>query len=767
MRKYLLFITVILFARLYSFGQCGGPTLTVNNPSFEGSPAPHVTPPQWDICQPGVTPDTQPGSWGISLPPYDGSSYIGLVWGGSSWVEGASQTLSSPMIAGTTYNFTLALASTSSTGGGILPGCVELQIWGNSGGNSGCDMSELLWASGDVYDAAHIDQWVLHTVTFTPSQNWGHMLFSVHTLGCSAQPYLMLDNLSPIIPQSDVAAFNAPGVCVNSPMPFTDASVSTSGTITNWNWNFGDGSPGSTTQNPAHTYTTPGTYDVTLTIYSNVPCTTQVVQQVIVHDYPTVAATADPAAICQGMSTTLTASGANSYSWSNGLGNAAQVTATPSASTTYTVTGTSNGCASTASVSVYVGQLQLNTIVNNHVSCFGGSDGSATVVPAGTPQYIYFWSPSGGNGPTASGLTAGTYTVSVSDSVNCQSSTSITVTEPPLLIVNISDSTNINCFGASTGTATVTASGGTLSYSYQWTPSGDTASTATGLPAGTYQVVVTDHNGCSDSDQITLTQQPQLHITLAPDDEDCPTYCDGFIESSVTGGFGSYDYSWSTIPVQHTSTANGLCPGNYTLTITDDYSCTSTQSANISTSAWVSADFTATPTSGYVPLSVEFIYTGNYGMNFYWDFGDGGTGTGSNITHIYDIVDLYEVTLYVNSGPPEYCPDTMTIYIDAMRPSWITVPNIFTPNGDGVNDVFQIESQAIEIMEIEIFNRWGKEMFSTNISGFTVEKEKKDVWDGTSKSGERCSDGVYYYIIYAKGYDDIEYKKNGTITLLR
>jgi hypothetical protein len=274
MKRILLLALLLTGATIQVMAQCGGTTLTVLNPSFEGNPAPHVTPPNWDICMPGVTPDTQPGSWGVTLPAYNGATYIGLVCQTSAnWVEGASQTLSSPMVAGTTYNFTLALATTASSQGGIMPGCVELQIWGNMGGNSGCDQTELLWSSGDVFDAAHMDQWVVHNVSFTPSQAWTNLLFLIHNLGCTDQPYVMLDNLSPIVPVADVAGYTAsngigPDFCVGQVITFNDTSYSMQSTIVNWLWDFDDGTT-STQQNPTHIYNNPGTYDVTLTIMHN------------------------------------------------------------------------------------------------------------------------------------------------------------------------------------------------------------------------------------------------------------------------------------------------------------------------------------------------------------------------------------------------------------------------------------------------------------------------------------------------------------------
>lgn len=772
MKKTILFVIFFSLINILVKAQCGGPVLTVTNPSFEGNPAPHVTPPGWDICMPGVTPDTQPGSWGITLPAYCGSTYVAFVYGGSSWVEGASQTLSSPMVAGTTYNFSLALASTASTGGGIDPGCVELQIWGNMGGNSGCDNTELLWSSGNVYDAAHMDQWVLHQISFTPTQNYGHLLFLIHDLGCSTQPYIMLDCLSPIVPVSDIASFSTNTVCVGTPTVFTDQSSSTSGILTNWSWDFGDSTAIDINQNTSHTYSAPGTYSVTLTIVSDLPCTTSIVNQVIVYDFPTVTASAYLDSICSGMPSTLTASGATTYSWSHSLGTTNPVDAYPTTSTTYTVTGTSNGCSSSASVDVYVGQLQLSSAVTNHVSCFGGNDGSGGVtISTGTPPYTYIWDPSGGIGPVATNLAAGTYTVTVTDVVGCTSTASITINEPPLLEANITDSTVVTCFGYSTGNATVTASGGTQPYTYSWSPLGGTGATSTGIPAGTYNVTVTDNLGCTATDFVILNSAPEIGLILTPTDESCLTYCNGSISSTLTGNYSQpVSYAWNTNPVQNTATATGLCPGDYTLTVTYSINnCFVIETANIITSTLISADFTADSIEGYVPLTVHFTYTGYGASTFYWDFGDGSSSNVQNPVHTYENMSdpFYYVVLVVTSGPPDYCEDIDTIAIHAILPSSILVPNIFTPNNDGINDVFQIESQSIQTITISIFNRWGKKVYTMGVSDFTIKKEKKDIWDGTSKNDGKCADGTYFYILDAVGNDRKEYHMQGTITLLR
>ncbi len=261
MKRLCFIVFIIGFCNSFVLGQCGsGPVLTVNNPSFEGTPQAHVTPTGWDICMPGVTPDTQPGFWGCTLPPSNGNSYIGLVYQPSTgWQEGAGQTLSSPMVAGITYNFTIDLATMASadpaTGIILPPHCVQLQLWGGmSGVNSGCDKSELLWTSPQVNNFT----WQPYNLTFTPTSNWDHILFLIYTTlpACSDGQYLLMDNMSPISPIADVTDFSADTVCVGDITTFTDHSVSISGTLTNWTWDFGDGSPVSNLQNPTHTYAT-------------------------------------------------------------------------------------------------------------------------------------------------------------------------------------------------------------------------------------------------------------------------------------------------------------------------------------------------------------------------------------------------------------------------------------------------------------------------------------------------------------------------------
>src|SRR6185312_10668048 len=142
------------------------------------------------------------------------------------------------------------------------------------------------------------------------------------------------------------------------------------------------------------------------------------------------------------------------------------------------------------------GIVRSNNIQHQY-SCNGGNTGSATVTAAGgVPAYNYNWTPSGGTNATASNLTAGTYTCTVTDANGCSATSSITLTQPATLTANITATTHELCNGASTGSSTVTAGGGTVAYTYAWAPSGGTNATASNLSASTYTVTVTDANGC-------------------------------------------------------------------------------------------------------------------------------------------------------------------------------------------------------------------------------------------------------------------------------
>ena len=268
-----------------------------------------------------------------------------------------------------------------------------------------------------------------------------------------------------------------------------------------------------------------------------------------------------------------------SYAWtpSAGLANAtaATTTVTPTATGTYTFAVTNNvtGCSATASTTVTLLPLPTVTATSTDVFCNGAASGTATATAAnGTAPYTYAWS-NGGTTATITGLSGGTYTVSVSDVNNCVTATaSVTVFEPTALSLDAAILTPVSCFGGSNGAIDIAISGGTTPYAYAWS-TGATTQDVTGLVAGSYTGTITDDNGCTLIVGPAIVTEPAiLALTAAVTNVTCNGAANGAIDITVTGGTTPYTYVWSNGAVSED--ISGLAPGVYSGTITDANGCT-------------------------------------------------------------------------------------------------------------------------------------------------------------------------------------------------
>ena len=212
---------------------------------------------------------------------------------------------------------------------------------------------------------------------------------------------------------------------------------------------------------------------------------------------------------------------------------------------TYSVTVTdANGCTCSKTVTLNnPPAMSCNITVNNQVLCYGGNTGKVTATASGgTPAYSFLWS-TGATTAMISNLTAGTYTVTVTDANNCKCISSVTLTEPIELECWVTIDEDIECFGDNTGKLTVSASGGTPGYTYAWSNGANTAMISN-LPAGTYTVTVTDANGCICTKSMTLTQPPLLTCDITINDNiSCTGYNDGKVTANANGGTPGYTYA--------------------------------------------------------------------------------------------------------------------------------------------------------------------------------------------------------------------------------
>ncbi|SDB24873.1 SprB repeat-containing protein [Flavobacteriaceae bacterium MAR_2010_188] len=417
---------------------------------------------------------------------------------------------------------------------------------------------------------------------------------------CIADVLTLESPLSGKLAKTDISCFNGTGdgsidlSLFGGTPPFTYA------------WSTADGT-GLSPSTANQTGLSPGTYTVSVTdskvtynettkSYYSDPQTITLSATIGKPPLLEIASTSSTDVICNGESNgsaTVEATGGTpnyTYSWNSSPVQTTQ-TATNLSAGDYTVTVTdANGCIATETVTVIQPQPLSATITSNEPLCFGDANGNATVnASGGVGTYTYQWNTTPvQTTQTANNLRAGNYTVTVSDSNNCITTANVVIAQPTQLTSTISK-TDINCYSADNGTATVTASGGTGAYTYLWNDgSAQTTATASNLAPGTYNVRVTDENGCNSFQNITITQPSELTVSVDFDNPDC--YRPISATANASGGTGQFTYSWDSTPVQTTQTATFLQSGNYTVTVTDENGCIATETIDLNIPLLTSAN---------------------------------------------------------------------------------------------------------------------------------------------------------------------------------
>ncbi|MFZ4543631.1 MAG: SdrD B-like domain-containing protein [Saprospiraceae bacterium] len=265
------------------------------------------------------------------------------------------------------------------------------------------------------------------------------------------------------------------------------------------------------------------------------------------------------------------------YLWSNGE-TSQSITNVSAGNYSVTVTD-SNNCGSVATITITQPDVLTITLTSNDIDCNGNKNGSAVaLVSGGTIPYRFSWS----NGETTStivNLPAGFYTVTVLDANDCQQSRSIFIAEPDPLNIAIS-STNISCNGDLTGSVFASVlSGGAVPFSFLWSNGSTSSNQINVLGAGTYTVTVTDSKGCSGVASTTVTEFTALTISVTSTDIKCNGDQSGSASVTAIGGTGSYSYIWSN--GANSSSISSLAAGTYSITVTDSNGCSKSASVSI------------------------------------------------------------------------------------------------------------------------------------------------------------------------------------------
>ena len=495
-------------------------------------------------------------------------------------------------------------------------------------------------------------------------------------------------------------------------------------------------------------------------------------------DLPTAIAGVDSTLTC--LVTTLNLDGTGSatgsdftYQWTTLNGNiltgSDSIIATTSSAGTYllTVFNTLNSCSASDSVVISLNNTlpivdagaDLTINCSNLQVTIGGSSSQ--------PEVNYLWTTPDGN--IVSGDTTfialvnapGTYTITVTNTTNgCVNTDDVVVFIDTIRpIANAGSDMIRNCYNPTVNLDGTSSSLG-ANITYLWSGSSITngnTTTPTISGTGNYTLTVTNTtNGCSSTDVAVVDSnftQPGANAGLDT------LLCSGS-QLTLNGTTTTGDvYVW-TPQSNIVSGGSTLTPtinagGTYTLTTTNTISGCTDFSNVVIQEILVSAIISADPTTGQMPLTVNFMNMG-IADSSYWDFANGQTfGDTNNMSIpspvIYETQGTYVVTLTSFNGQ---CTATTQITIEVIGTSFLIVPNVFTPNGDDKNDVFEFISQNITELNCVIFNRWGKQ-----VAEITAPDKS---WDG--KNG---SDGTYFYVLKAKGMDDVDYNLKGTVTLIR
>jgi gliding motility-associated-like protein len=548
-----------------------------------------------------------------------------------------------------------------------------------------------------------------------------------------------------------VSASSVDATCGSNNGSATANASGGTGTIT-YSWAPGGGTT------PTITNLSSGTYTVTVTDANG--CTATANTSVGSAGGPTLTLSNSSNVSCNGLndgSATVAGSGGTgtlTYNWMPGNLSGATQNALSAAAYTVTVTDGS-GCSNTLTVTISEPPALVASAGTINAANCGSTDGSASVnASGGTGTLTYTWTPNVSTTASATNIAAGSYSVVVADANGCSQTVNFIVSSIGGPTVTVANVEGVSCLGDSDGTATAVATGGNAPFTYQWTPTGGTAATATGLSAGNYSVLVTDDLGCIGTADVTISSPAAINVTGIVTDAGCGTN-DGQIAANASGGTGTFTYLW-TPGGQTTSTITGLAGGNYSVTATDGNGCTATENYVVNVSGEL--DITVIPEFATINQGETVQIVASGATTYSWTPTNGLSCTDCpNPIASPSLTTTYIVTGTDGSG----CTGTATVTIFVTQVCGeLFIPTVFSPNENGpsINNTLCVMGNCISELNYTVFNRWGEKVFETT--------DPESCWDGTYK-GQPVNSGVYAYKLYAKLFDNTVIEESGNLTVVR
>jgi len=439
------------------------------------------------------------------------------------------------------------------------------------------------------------------------------------------------------------------------------------------------------------------------------------------------------------------------------------------------------GCDSTVNIDLQtiICEIQAN-VSASQVQCYGGSNGIVTFsVEDGTPPFTYDWYRLGQPGPsgngtlsgvnvpeTLTGLPVGTYVINIHDNFGNDVVVLTDVTQPTPLTVTATPSEyngfNVSCNGGSDGSLLAIAGGGLPPYSYAWS-SGAMNAFAPNLAAGDYTLTLTDGIGCTLTASYTLDQPTPLALTALFSDPICDGPTTGFIEAqSTSGGLPPYFYSLNGSTFSDQKNYTDLAEGNYTLSIQDANGCILDTVGQLTAAIIPQLDLGETLTLN-LGDSLRITPALVYGASQYaWAQVPGLSCYDCPTPWVYTFHPM-EYSLTVTSVDGCTATDSLLVEIFAQRR--VYVPNAFSPNGDGINDLFSVYAGAEvkEIKSLDVFDRWGNHVF--NLKNF-VPNQPGIGWDGSFR-GKQMQGAAFAWTAEVVFLDDLVVRLKGDVVVVR